>query len=189
MGLQALSQRRDIRGALRLAQRLQSGGRRPRPEVFDSPFVGPPAVDLLTLGSATFALVAARNGFTVTGAALAAAPMLAFALALALRVRIKLLLPFTTHSAKWLCWACILLGIPLMYAGGKGNSGGPGSAGLLLFGFAFFYAAGVALAEERVHSRHEFVERDERPVLYWVSVVGLLTIAVAMAVLATLPRE
>ena len=173
-----VDQRRSLRGALRFARRLQSGARRPRREARGEPFVGPPAADVLTISGVVIALVAAGNGFRLAGAGLALMLMLVFVVALVRRVRIRLALPFALRYVPRVFLAVLATFLGLLYLAPHMGSVPMINLGMTVLGLAFFYAASVQLAEERVDWRGEIVERDERPVFYWIAVLVCLLPAV-----------
>jgi hypothetical protein len=179
--LDVAGRRRRLRGALRFAQRLRSGARRPRREARAETFVGPPAADLLTAGGVVLALVAGRNGFWVP-AALGVALMSSFVAALARRVRIRLALPFNNRHGKQVLLTGLAAYIGLAYLADGADSAALRSLAATLFGVALFYFGCVLLVEERVPWRYDFVERDRQPVQYWLTVS--LTLFIAFALLA-----
>jgi hypothetical protein len=173
---EGLDRRRRLHAALRLAERTQSGKRRPRGEAFDAPFVGPPAADILVLTSIATGTLMSRSGLRLEGAMVGLFSMLAFVVALAQRRRIRLALPFTNRRAKPFSVAGVLTGILFTVLADGTRLNGLVQLGIVVLGLTFLYVASVGLAEEALMAKPD-IERDEEPTLYWLLLLIFLAVA------------
>src|SRR5688572_8651668 len=138
---EGLDRRRSLLAALRLAQRTQSGKRRPRAEAFDAPFVGPPAADLLVMAGLAIGVLMSHFGFRIQGASVGLLSMLVFVVALARRLKLRLALPFVNERAKPILFPTLAASILLVMLSIWVGSAILGRVGLLGLGLTVFYMA------------------------------------------------
>jgi hypothetical protein len=189
--LNGLEERRQIRKAIRIANRVRYGRRRPRREAFGEPLVGPPVADLLALAGTALGVAAGVGGLRALGAIVALAPMLGVWSALACRVKIRLAI----DSVKRFKTALVIMIVPnipvFVYLARRTVRPAIGTIAIPMVTLAalFYLSATLALAEEQVTSGASiFAERDEQPATYWMAVFTLSSVAIGLVtVLILLP--
>src|SRR5688572_6802752 len=189
---EGLDRRRKLRGALRLAERTQSGKRRPRAEAFDAPFVGPPAADLLVIVAFAIGVLMSEMGSRLESAFVVLLSMVVFAVALARRLKLRLKLPFVNERAKSILFPTVAASILLIMLSRWAGSAVLGRVGLVGIGLTLFYMASVGLAEEAFMARSDIIRLDERPVYYWLHLsLTLITafLASGLALLLDIPSD
>jgi hypothetical protein len=173
--------RRRLRAALRLAERMQSGERLPRAESLGAPFVGPPAADLLVVVGVGIGALMSRSGLPREGAFVGLMSMLAFVVALAQRRKLQLALPFTNRRAKPFLLPMVAASMLLVFLAPRTGLEDLLRVGGLGFALTFYYMASVGLAEEAVMAKSDIIERDGRPVSYWLHIFLYVVSAFAAA--------